>query len=70
MSNVRHYMRFLGALAAVALLALLAYWEVSWRFEYIEAGHSMPSPAGGFVAQIRHLPESSDLPYGSGVFVR
>jgi len=63
-------MKVLGTLVIAALLALLSYWEISWRLVHFEDGPSVASPTGRLVAQVRNLPESSDLPYGSGVFVR
>jgi len=63
-------MKVLGTLFMASLLALLSYLEMSWRLAHFEGGTSVASPTGRLVAQVRNLPESSDLPYGSGVFVR
>ena len=63
-------MKILASLVVIAAMAALAAWEVLWRLEHSLPGHSVASPSGDYVAQERSLPESSELPYGQGVFVR
>jgi len=63
-------MKIFASLLVVAAVAALAAWEVLWRFEHSIAGNPVASPTGDYVAQDRSLPESSELPYGQGVFVR
>ena len=63
-------MKVLGALILAVLVAIIAYWELSWRLAHFEGGPAISAPGSDFVAQVRSLPEASQLPYGDGVFVR
>ena len=63
-----------NVLLAISLLALLPVaWfgarELFWR---MEAGilKSQQSPDGGLLAELRYMPEGSEVPYGKGVFIR
>ena len=63
-------MKILASLLVVAAITVLAVWEVLWRLDHSLAGNPIASPSGDYVAQERSLPESAELPYGQGVFVR
>lgn len=60
---------------AVVLLALLlllgtALVEALWRLEHPPADPEAGSRGGGYVAEVRFLPEDSPVRYGRGVFLR
>ena len=61
-------MRWLALSVVLVALGAVTAWETLWRLQHLPVGGT------GFgkhhVAQVRSLPESSELPYGQGIFVR
>jgi hypothetical protein len=73
-SNVsRLKMRIASLVVSLLLLLLLllalAGKEVLWLLDHPEVHQSTQSPSGSRVAEVRHLPEGSPVPYGVGVFL-
>ena len=66
--NKHHTRRYLG-MALALLVLVIGSCELDWRTEATLL-MQVPSPNGATLAEIRAMPESSELPYGKGVFLR
>ncbi|MEO5691985.1 MAG: hypothetical protein ABIQ72_02575 [Usitatibacter sp.] len=56
-------------MAVLLLLLAGTVQEVTWRMTRF-LDEETPSPNDSLVADLRNLPEGSELPYGQGVYVR
>lgn len=61
-------MRWSALFVLLIALGALAGWEILWRMHHFPV--SAPVFGGHHIAQVRSLPDSSELPYGHGIFVR
>jgi hypothetical protein len=63
-------MRVLAVVIVVLTLSGIGAVEVTWRLDHPLLQPSTTSPNGSRVADARSMPEGSEVPYGSGVFLR